>query len=140
MFRFHKTLDVVTLFHKANSPASEKALNILKQACTKSSAVASKNPNCDSLPLQRDEFQLEVTEELPTQDQLRSILEYAGPSKLNSIVKEAQNKEDALQALRANRLNFQKPIIVDWARGNVVATTNESEILKMINSVPKKEP
>ncbi|EKD12233.1 uncharacterized protein L3040_000296 [Drepanopeziza brunnea f. sp. 'multigermtubi'] len=140
MFRFHKTKDVITLFHKASSPASMKVNSLLKQVSANASEYATQDQASDhsrqSKP-QRPEFELEVTEEPPTTDQLKSILEYVGAQKAGTIIKGARDEADAMKKLKESSENFQAPVTVDWANGKAVPGANESEILKMIDSLPK---
>lgn len=142
MFRFHKTLDVITLFHKASSPASIRVHTLLRQASATASETATEDQASDhsaqSNPkTHRAEFKLEVTEEPPTEDQLRSILEYIGAQKAGTIIKGAKDEADAMRKLAANGDSFERPVTVDWSNGRAVAGANESEILKMIESLPK---
>ncbi|KAK0110676.1 hypothetical protein ONS96_002278 [Cadophora gregata f. sp. sojae] len=140
MFRFHKTKDVITLFHKASSPASMRVNALLKQASANASEHATEDQASDhsaQLKPSRAEFELEVTEEPPTQDQLKSILEYVGAQKTSTIIKGARDEADAMRKLKENSESFQTPVTVDWANGRAVAGDNESEILKMIESLPK---
>ncbi|APA11674.1 hypothetical protein SS1G_05135 [Sclerotinia sclerotiorum 1980 UF-70] len=141
MFRFHKTLDVITLFHKASSPASLRVFTLLKRASANAAAFATEDQASDlaaNTTPQRDEFELEVTESAPTPDQLRSILEFMGPSKIGSIVTGAKDEADAVRKIKSNEDSFQRPLTVDWSNGRAVAGDNESEILKMLNALPKK--
>ncbi|ESZ92394.1 hypothetical protein SBOR_7202 [Sclerotinia borealis F-4128] len=140
MFRFHKTLDVVTLFHKASSPASLRAHTILKQASANAAATATEDQASDhsaQTNFKRQEFELEVTEAAPTPDQLRSILEFMGVSKVSSLITGAKNEVDAFRLIKSNEDSFQRPLTVDWSNGRAVAGDNESEILKMLNELPK---
>lgn len=104
-------------------------------------------------PVQQ-EFELNMTEDAPTPDQLKNILDYAGPQQVGAIVKGAKDEADAMRKLRENPDYFQRPIVsdnlhkllimlinlqtVDWNNGRVVAGDNESEILKMLESLPKQ--
>ncbi|PSS21926.1 hypothetical protein M430DRAFT_136655 [Amorphotheca resinae ATCC 22711] len=140
MFRFHKTLDVITLFHKASSPASLRVHALLKQASANATEYATQDQASDhsaQTSPKRQEFELDVTEELPTPDQLNSILDYVGAQKAGTVVAGAKDKEDAIKKMRINKDSFQRPLTVDWNNGRAVAGDNESEILKMINSLPK---
>ncbi|PBP27686.1 hypothetical protein BUE80_DR001366 [Diplocarpon rosae] len=140
MFRFHKTKDVITLFHKASSPASIKVNSFLKQVSANASETATEDQaseHSSQSKSQRPEFELEVTEEPPTQDQLKSILEYVGAHQADTIVNGARDEADALRKLKENSENFQRPVTVDWANGKAVPGANESEILRMIQSLPK---
>ncbi|KAG4439292.1 hypothetical protein IFR05_005225 [Cadophora sp. M221] len=140
MFRFHKTKDVITLFHKASSPASVKVNTFLKQVSANASEHATQDQASDhsaqSKP-SRAEFELDVTEEPPTQDQLKSILEYIGVQKASTVIKGAKDEADAFKKLKENSGSFQPPVTVDWSNGRAVVGANESEILKMIESLPK---
>ncbi|KAH7336288.1 thioredoxin-like protein [Rhexocercosporidium sp. MPI-PUGE-AT-0058] len=140
MFRFHKTKDVITLFHKASSPASMRVNTLLKQVSANASEHATEDQASDhstaSKP-NRPEFDVDVTEEPPTQDQLKSILEYVGVQKASTIIKGAKDEADAMKKLKENSESFQRPVTVDWSNGRAVVGANESEILKMIESLPK---
>ncbi|KAH6630443.1 thioredoxin-like protein [Chaetomium sp. MPI-SDFR-AT-0129] len=142
MFRFHKTLDMITLFHKASSPASVRLAAALRQA----SAVASETSTADQASdhsaqtkeaTSRPEFQLEVTETPPTADQLRTILGYVGGDRISTLVKGATDEQEALRKYAENVENLQRPVVVDWNNGKVGAGENESEILKMLNQLQK---
>ena len=110
----HKTLDVVTLFHKASSPASLRVLALLKQASAAASAHATEDEASDnsaqSQP-RRSEFELDITEEPPTEDQLHSILEYVGAQRAGEIISGAKNETDALKKLKINKGSFQRPVV-----------------------------
>ncbi|KAH8662354.1 thioredoxin-like protein [Xylariales sp. PMI_506] len=133
MFRFHKTKDIITVFHKASSPASQRVVNLLKQA-SESATKAATEDKANS----RDEFELEVTESNPTTDQLQSILEYIGPSQTSSVIAGASTHKDALRKYKESAENFKRPLVVDWNNGKACASENESEILKMVNALNKE--
>ncbi|KAL2181021.1 thioredoxin-like protein [Thermothelomyces heterothallicus CBS 202.75] len=141
MFRFHKTLDIITLFHKASSPASVRLAAALRQASAAASETSTEDQASDrsaqSASARRPEFKLEITESLPTADQLRTILDYAGKQRVGTIVKGASDEQDALRKFKENVENLQRPVVVDWNNGKVAAGENESEILKMLNDLPK---
>ncbi|KAL4883926.1 thioredoxin-like protein [Aspergillus karnatakaensis] len=136
VFRFAKTLDPITLFHKPSLQSSTKALNILKTA---SAAAAASDA-----PSGRGEFQLEVTTAPPTTDQLRNILEYVGGSPngagkpggktygVSEIVAGARDAEDAVKRFKEDSGRFVRPVTVDWTNGQVVVGEGESEILRMV--------
>ncbi|TVY39649.1 hypothetical protein LSUB1_G004502 [Lachnellula subtilissima] len=142
MFRFHKTLDVITLFHKASSPASLRVHTLLKQACATASSTATEDQASDHSAQThpaRQEFQLDVTEDPPTEDQLKNILEYVGPGKIGQVVKAATTESNALKQFKLDKESFQWPVTVDWENGRAVQGDNESEILKMIQALPEKK-
>jgi len=141
MFRFHKSLDVITLFHKPSVAASVRAQTILKQASAHASETATEDQASDHThqnKLQRTDFELNVTEDAPTSDQLRSILEYIGAKRAGDVVKGAKDEADAMKKLKESSDNFKRPVIVDWNNGIVVAGDNESEIMKLVKELPKE--
>ncbi|KAK4236779.1 thioredoxin-like protein [Achaetomium macrosporum] len=141
MFRFHKPLDIITLFHKASSPASVRLAAALRQASAAASETSTEDQASDhsaqSQAVRREEFKLEITENPPTPDQLQTILEYVGKNRISSIVKGATTEKEALRKFQENAENFQRPVVVDWNNGKAQAGENESEILRMINALPK---
>jgi len=110
----HKTLDVITLFHKASSPASLRVHSLLKQISAAASEHATADQASDhsvqSNP-QRPEFELEITEELPTEDQLKSILDYVGAGKAGTVIKGARDEADALKKMKVSSDNFERPVV-----------------------------
>ncbi|MCJ1404431.1 hypothetical protein MMC11_007656 [Xylographa trunciseda] len=142
MFRFHKTLDVITLFHKPSLPASTRVLNILKQVSAHASEGATEDQASDHShqnKIQRSEFELNVTEEPPTSDQLRTILEYVGARRAKDVVDGAKDESDAMRLLKEDSKRFKRPVVVDWNNGRAVIGDSESEILKMVGELPKGE-
>ncbi|KAI5867405.1 DUF1687-domain-containing protein [Durotheca rogersii] len=140
MFRFHKPLDTVTLFHKAGSPASLRAVALLKQVSANASETATEDQASDHTPQShpkrhRQQFELNITEEPPTPDQLKTILEYVGTSRISSFVQGASTENEAMKRFKESAENFQRPVIVDWNHGRVVAGDKESEILKLLEEV-----
>ena len=61
--------------------------------------------------IHRSEFKLEVTEEPPTEDQLQTILGYAGQARISSIIKGATTEKDALKKFGESADNFQRPVV-----------------------------
>ncbi|KAF7548620.1 hypothetical protein G7Z17_g6953 [Cylindrodendrum hubeiense] len=128
MFRFHKTLDIVTLFHKASSPASARVASLLQKASANATAGAA------TTQATREQFELNITEEPPTDDQVKTILEYIGPSGIASVIPGATDVKDALRKFKESNGNFIRPVVVDWNNGKAIAGDNESEILKLLNA------
>lgn len=117
----HGVKNVVTLFHKPSSLASLRAHTILKQANAQSVATATEDQasshNAQN-KAERTEFELDVTEEPPTADQLKNILDYlGGPSNVNKIIEGAKDETDAIRRLKADGNSFQRPLVVDWNQG-----------------------
>ncbi|KAH7158165.1 thioredoxin-like protein [Dactylonectria estremocensis] len=124
-FTQRKTLDPITLFHKASSPASVRVASLLQKA---SADAAAETPNS------REQFELNITEEPPTDDQVKTILEYVGTSRIADVVKGAKDEKDALRKFKESKGNFVRPVVVDWNNGAAIAGDNESEILKLLNA------
>ena len=61
--------------------------------------------------MERTEFELNVTEDPPTSDQLRTILEYIGAKRAGDVVKGAKNEADAMKKLRESGENFTRPVV-----------------------------
>ncbi|KAH6716394.1 hypothetical protein BKA61DRAFT_423729, partial [Leptodontidium sp. MPI-SDFR-AT-0119] len=77
----YKLHNVITLFHKASSPASLRVYTLLKQASAIASEYATEdqaNNYSHQTLAHREEFELNITEDPPTAGQLRGILEYIG--------------------------------------------------------------
>jgi hypothetical protein len=116
----HKTLDVITLFHKASLPASMRVNTLLKQASANATEYATEDQASDHSPQtqpRREEFELHVTEDPPTEDQLKSILEYIGAQKASTIIKGARDEADAIKKLKQSGENFQRPVVCSYAPG-----------------------
>lgn len=130
----HKTLDIVTLFSKAGSPASTRVANLLKQASANSTSGATIDQASDHThQTQREQFELNVTEDLPTESQVQTILEYVGKAGVPRIVQGAVDEKDALKKFKESKESLQRPLTVDWNNGKAIAGDNESEILKLLN-------
>lgn len=119
----HGAKNVVTLFHKPSNQASTRVLTLVKQANAQTVSHATEDQASSHEAhnkAQRNEFELEVTEEPPTGDQLKSILEYlGGPSAAGKIISGASDETDALRRLKADGNTFQRPLVVDWNQGKV---------------------
>lgn len=113
MFRMHKTLDVVTLFHKPSIQASTRIATLLKQASAQSHEHATEDQASDHSHqnTQRDAFELDITEAPPTKDQLKSIFEYIGGSKAAQLVKGASSQSDAMKKLQEDPDCFLRPVV-----------------------------
>ena len=106
-----KTLDIITLFHKASTPASTRAVNLLKQASTNASQAANETP---SPPSAREPFELDITEKPPTADQVETILEYVGKSEIPRVVSGATSVSDALRKFKMDKESFVRPVVSFW--------------------------
>jgi arsenate reductase-like glutaredoxin family protein len=119
----HGAKNVVTLFHKPSSQASTRVLTLLKQANAQAVSHATEDQASSHQAqnkAERTEFELDVTEEPPTGDQLKSILEYLGGSgAAGKLVSGASDENDAIRRLKADGNTFQRPLVVDWNQGKV---------------------
>lgn len=110
----HKTKDIVTLFHKASSPASVRVATLLKQASANATEHATEDQASDhsaQTTPHRAEFELNITEDPPTPDQLQTILQYVGKSAISSVVKGASSESEALKIFRQSAEAFQRPVV-----------------------------
>ncbi|TQS34166.1 hypothetical protein Golomagni_05461 [Golovinomyces magnicellulatus] len=136
MFRFSKTLDIVTVFHKANSPSSVRVANLVKQISANALSGASLDQAGDHSAqdkVTRAPFELNVTEDPPTTEQVQTILNYVGSNGISKVIKDARDEKDALKKFKENSESFQRPVTVDWNNGKAYAGDNESTILKILN-------
>jgi len=117
-------------------------VNLLKQASAHAAETATEdqasNHSHQTQLTNREPFELEITENAPTPDQLSSILEYVGVGKASQLVKGASSQSDALKKLKESPENFLRPVVVDWNQGKAVVGENESEILKLVREVPSE--
>ncbi|KAG5983135.1 hypothetical protein E4U55_000721 [Claviceps digitariae] len=143
LFRFRKShLDVVTVFHKASSPASTRVVNLVKQISANAQAGATLDQASDhtaQTQAHRDPFELNITEDPPTVEQVKTILDYIGKENFGKVIKGAVNNEnDAVKKFHESKENFLRPLTVDWNNGKAVAGDNESEILKLLKAQSKE--
>ncbi|RMY47063.1 hypothetical protein D0865_08900 [Hortaea werneckii] len=85
-----------------------------------------------------DTSNIDVQETPPTPDQLTSILDYLGPSKAGTVVEEATGTSDALRKFNAKQQAFQRPVTVDWNNGRAVVGDDESELMRLVRTLPKE--
>lgn len=119
----HKSLDTITLFHRPSLSSSTRVLTLLKQASAQASATATEDQASDNTnqnKIQRSEFELNITEEPPTSDQLRSILEYVGGSRAREIVAGARNETDAIKTLAQDPSRFRAPVVRLLTQGRIL--------------------
>ncbi len=91
-----------------------RVANLLKQVSANSSESATEDQASDhTVQTQsvRPEFELSVTEDLPTADQLKTIIEYAGNPAIPSIVKGARTPNEAIKRFKESSDNFQRPVV-----------------------------
>ncbi|EGP92432.1 unnamed protein product [Zymoseptoria tritici ST99CH_1A5] len=141
LFKEAGVKDVITLFHSAKSPQSTRVFTLLKQTHATAASTATQDQASDhstQSKLGRTDFELEIQEEPPTEDQVNSILEFLGPSSAGTVIRDATGTTDAMRKFRQDQSAFQRPITVDWNNGRAVVGENESEILKLVKTLPKE--
>jgi hypothetical protein len=109
-----KSKDIITVFHKASSPASVRVATLLKQVSANASESATEDQASDHTPQtesKREEFDLDITEATPTTDQLHSILEYVGANKIGSVIAGAKNEKEAMKKFKESESNFKRPVV-----------------------------
>lgn len=105
---------MITLFHNAALPASIRVNTLLKQVSAHGSETATVDQAADHTAhnkMQRTQFELNVTEDPPTKDQLRIILEYVGRKKASQLIDGARDELDALKRLGENGEKFRRPVV-----------------------------
>ena len=88
-------------------------MTILKQASTTAGTSATEDQASDHTHqgrAARSEFELNVTEDRPTTDQLRSILEYLGARRAGDVIAGARDEADAMRKLKENGDSFIRPL------------------------------
>ena len=105
---------MITIFHKPAVASSSRALALLKQFSAQASETATEDQASDHTSqnkLQRSAFELDVKEDPPTGDQLRSIFEYVGDAQAKGIVKGSTSVSDAIKLLQEDKGRFQAPVV-----------------------------
>ena len=95
---------------------SIRAHTLLKQISAQASETATEDQATDHTAqnkIQRTQFELNVTEDPPTGDQLRTILEYVGSGggRAGQIVEGATDEADALKKLKEDPSRFKPPVV-----------------------------
>lgn len=119
--------------------SSVRVLTFLKQASANASETATEDQASDHSAqnkIQRSDFDLDIVENAPTSDQVRSILEFVGPSGVGKVIKGATNESDAMKKFSASTDSFQRPIVVDWSNGKAGMLFHNLEdiLLEVLNA------
>lgn len=104
----------MTLFHKAGSPASTRVATLLKQASANAAEHATEDQASDhsaQTAPHRAEFELNITEDPPTPDQLQTILGYVGQKNIASVVDGATNETEAMKLFKKSADAFKRPLV-----------------------------
>lgn len=108
------TKDIITVFHKPGLPGSVRVASLLKQVNANATEAATEDQASDhshQTHPKRQEFELNITEDAPTADQLQTILGYVGSAKVGSVVKGANNVQEALKKFKESPDNFKHPVV-----------------------------
>lgn len=110
-----KGLDVITLFHSPTAPASMRVHSLLKQASAAAGETATEDQASDHTQQTKSslqtQFELNVIEDAPTPDQLKSILEYVGENGAGKVVQGATSGKDAFAKWKKDSGSFQRPLV-----------------------------
>ena len=105
---------MITLFHRPALQASIRVHTILKQVAAHASETATEDQAADHShqnKLQRTEFELNVIEDPPTTDQLRTILDYIGAKRAKDLVEGATDTENAIRKFKQDSGKFKAPVV-----------------------------
>ena len=86
----------------------------MKQVSANASSGATIDQASDHHPqtkATRDPFELNITEDPPTTDQVQTILEYVGKSNIPSVIKGARDEKDALKKFKESQESLQRPLV-----------------------------
>lgn len=110
-----KGLDVITLFHSPTAPASMRVHSLLKQASATAGETATEDQASDHAQQTKNsaqtQFELNVIEDAPTPDQLKSILEYVGANGAGKVIQGATSEKDAFTKWKKDSGSFQRPLV-----------------------------
>lgn len=154
---FHKTRPVISLFHLPTHHASRTVLALLHR----DHARRAENPGGRGAG--HREFDLEVSESLPTSTQLGTILDIVGSDAVGTVVPGALSKRDAIESLdraRKGRTGSEsgsgsgsesesvtgddgdgvedgivRPIVVDWGNARCVVGPDTEKIAHLLKDV-----
>lgn len=104
----------MTVFHSAKSPASVRVANLLKAVSANATAGATEDQASDHTAQtkgHREQFELNITEDPPTPDQVQTILGYVGKAGIPRIIKGARDEKDALKKFQENKENLLRPVV-----------------------------
>jgi hypothetical protein len=110
----HGIKNVITLFHKPSYAPSTRVLNLLKQSranAAVSSTIDQAAPTPPEASKEREDFELDVQEAPPTEDQLKSILEYVGSQNIGDVVKGAMTEGEAMRVFERDKGSFARPLV-----------------------------
>jgi hypothetical protein len=109
-FRFHKSIPIISLFHRASVPNSVTMLKILREHPVITKQMAN----------------LEVATNPPTKAQFETITNYMGGGySAGKLVEGAKGVDDAVNIISQDESKLNVPFLVDWEGGRVVLGDKE---------------
>lgn len=91
-----------------------RVANLLKQASANATEHATEDQASDhsaQTTPHRAEFELNITEDPPTPDQLQTILQYVGKPGISAVIKGAESESQALKIFKQSAEAFQRPVV-----------------------------
>jgi arsenate reductase-like glutaredoxin family protein len=91
-----------------------RAATLLKQVSANATEAATEDQASDhthQTDPKRAEFELNITEDPPTADQLQTILEYVGVKKVGSVINGANSVQEALKKFKESPDSFKRPVV-----------------------------
>jgi serine/threonine-protein kinase RIO1 len=91
-----------------------RVASLLKQISAAAASGATEDQASDhtvQTQTRRDEFELNITEDVPTQDQVQTILGYLGKGKVSSVFNGVSSEAEALKRFKSDPSSFQRPVV-----------------------------
>jgi hypothetical protein len=122
MFRFHKPIPIVSLFHRPGVERSSAILKLLRNHPV----------------VQKQQATLEVMENPPTENQLEIITSYLGGGfSAGKIVDGAHGVSDAVSILEKDKTKLNVPVVVNWDAGKAVLGGDEAQVEHLLEEIRK---
>ena len=121
-FRFHKSIPIISLFHRPSVQSSTILLKFLR----------------DHPVIQKQMANLEVSTSPPTRAQFETITNYLGGGyNASKLVEGARGLEDAVKIVQQDEGKLNVPFLVDWEGGRVVLGGDKSKVEHLLEEIRK---
>jgi hypothetical protein len=121
-FRFHKSIPILSLFHRANVQSSANALKLLREHPV----------------IQKQMATLEVSTSPPTRAQFDTITKYMGGGyNASKLVEGAHGLDDAVSIVSKDESKLNVPFLVDWEGGRVVLGGDKAQLDGLLEEIRK---
>ena len=121
-FRFHKSIPIISLFHRPSVQRSATLLKILREHPV----------------IQKQMANLEVSTSPPTRAQFEIITNYLGGGyNASKLVEGAHGLDDAMRIVQQDESKLNVPFLVDWDGGRVVLGGDESRVEHLLEEIRK---